>query len=168
MRYGYMVVSMNGWVRIKHYSHNSLLENHIKQWSNWSGASDGEVILTATIKMSLKYLTCCRGYVSPGIWGVFHFLEYGGALTLVFNNFAAEAWTAWTWTPIHLKGDKASEPTGVGQPRWPSGLAPPSARGVILGSGIECHVGVPAWSLLLPLPVSLSLSLSVCLSWMNK
>ena len=32
--------------------------------------------------------------------------------------------------------------------------------------GIESHVGLPAWSLLLPLPVSLPLS--VCLSWINK
>ena len=28
--------------------------------------------------------------------------------------------------------------------------------------GIESHVGLPAWSLLLPLPVSLPLSLSLC------
>ena len=31
---------------------------------------------------------------------------------------------------------------------------------------IESHIGLPAWSLLLPLPVSLPLSLSV--SWINK
>ena len=30
--------------------------------------------------------------------------------------------------------------------------------------GIESHVGLPAWSLLHPLPVSLPLSLSLCLS----
>ena len=34
--------------------------------------------------------------------------------------------------------------------------------------GIESHVGLPAWSLLLPLPVSLPLSLSLWLSWINK
>ena len=32
--------------------------------------------------------------------------------------------------------------------------------------GIESHIRLPAWSLLLPLPVSLPLS--VCLSWINK
>ena len=32
--------------------------------------------------------------------------------------------------------------------------------------GIESHIGLPAWSLLLPLPVSLPLSIS--LSWINK
>ena len=62
----------------------------------------------------------------------------------------------------------------LGQPGWLSSLAPPSAQGVILGPGIESHVRLPAWSLLLPLPVSLplslslSLSLSLCLSWINK
>ena len=34
--------------------------------------------------------------------------------------------------------------------------------------GIESHIDLPAWSLLLPLPVSLPLSLSLCLSWINK
>ena len=37
----------------------------------------------------------------------------------------------------------------------------PSAQGVILESRIESHVGLPAWSLLLPLSVSLPLSLYV-------
>ena len=46
-----------------------------------------------------------------------------------------------------------------GQPGWLSGLVPPSAQGVILETGIESHVRLPAWSLLLPLPVSLPLSL---------
>ena len=36
----------------------------------------------------------------------------------------------------------------------------PSAQGVILETRIESHIGLPAWSLLLPLPVSLSLSVS--------
>ena len=49
----------------------------------------------------------------------------------------------------------------VGQPRWPRGLAPPSAQGVILETRDQSHVGLPAWSLLLPLPVSLPLSLSM-------
>ena len=40
----------------------------------------------------------------------------------------------------------------------------PSAQGVILGSGIKSHTGLPVGSLLLPLPMSLPLSLSVCLS----
>ena len=52
----------------------------------------------------------------------------------------------------------------VRQPWWPSGLALPSARSVILDTGIESHVGLPTWSLLLPLPVSLPLSLSFSLS----
>ena len=47
-------------------------------------------------------------------------------------------------------------------PGWPSGLAPPAARGVTRGPGIESPVGLPAWSLLPPLPVSLPLAL--CLS----
>ena len=38
----------------------------------------------------------------------------------------------------------------------------PLAQGVILGSGIESHVRLLAWSLLLPLPVSPPL-LSLCL-----
>ena len=50
-----------------------------------------------------------------------------------------------------------------GQPWWCSGLALPAAWGVILGTGIESHMGLSAWSLLLPLPVSLPL-LCVCLS----
>ena len=53
----------------------------------------------------------------------------------------------------------------LGQPWWLSGLAPPSAQGVILETRIESHIGLPAWSLLLPLPVSLPLSLSsLCFS----
>ena len=34
--------------------------------------------------------------------------------------------------------------------------------------GIQSHIGLPAWSLLLPLPVSLPVSLSLCLPWINK
>ena len=52
-----------------------------------------------------------------------------------------------------------------GMPRWLSALAPafgpgrdPGVPG--WGPGMESHIGLPAWSLLLPLP----LSLSVCLS----
>ena len=37
----------------------------------------------------------------------------------------------------------------------------PSAQGVILESGIKSHIGLPAWSLLFPLPVSLPLTLCV-------
>ena len=47
----------------------------------------------------------------------------------------------------------------MGSPGWLSGLAPPSAQGVIWGPEIESHVGFPAWSLLLPLPACLCLSL---------
>ena len=52
----------------------------------------------------------------------------------------------------------------VGQPWWRSGLAPPAAQGVILETLDESHVGLSAWSLLLPLLVSLPLSMSL----MNK
>ena len=38
----------------------------------------------------------------------------------------------------------------------------PLAQGVTPGPGIESHVRLPAWSLLLPLPVSLPLFLSLC------
>ena len=40
----------------------------------------------------------------------------------------------------------------------------PLAQGTIPGPGIESHVGLPAWSLLLPLPVSMPLSVP----FMNK
>ena len=40
----------------------------------------------------------------------------------------------------------------------------PSAQGMIPESGIESHIGLLAWSLLLPLPVSLPLSVPL----MNK
>ena len=40
----------------------------------------------------------------------------------------------------------------------------PLAQGVILGSGMESHIGLPAWSLLLPLLMCLPLSVSL----MNK
>ena len=42
----------------------------------------------------------------------------------------------------------------------------PLAQGVIPGSRIESHIGLPVRSLLLSLPVSLPLSL--CLSWINN
>ena len=51
----------------------------------------------------------------------------------------------------------------IGQPGWPSGLAPAFSPGRDPGKpGIESHVGLPAWSLLLRLPVSLPLSLCMC------
>ena len=54
-----------------------------------------------------------------------------------------------------------------GQSWWLSGLAPALGPGRDPGvPRIESHVGLPAWSLLLPLPVSLPLSL--CVSFMNK
>ena len=40
----------------------------------------------------------------------------------------------------------------------------PLAQGMIPGSGIESHIGLPAGSLLLPLPMSLPLSISFCRS----
>ena len=39
---------------------------------------------------------------------------------------------------------------------------------LILRSRIESCIGLPAGSLLLPLPVTLPLPLSLCLSWINK
>ena len=59
--------------------------------------------------------------------------------------------------------------TSAGQPGWLSGLAPPSAQGVILETPRDPRdpmSGSPAWCLLLPLPMSLPVSLS--LSLMNK
>ena len=52
---------------------------------------------------------------------------------------------------------------GIGQPGWLSGLVTPSAQGVILETRIKSRVGLPAWSLLLPLPVFLPLPLPVFL-----
>ena len=52
----------------------------------------------------------------------------------------------------------------VGRPRWLSGLAPPSAQGLILETQDRVPHLAPAWSLLLPLPVSLPLSLPLCVS----
>ena len=55
----------------------------------------------------------------------------------------------------------------LGAPGWLSGLAPAFGPGHDSWSPrIESRVGLPAWSLLLPLPVSLPLSFSVSL--MNK
>ena len=58
-----------------------------------------------------------------------------------------------------------AESINWGSPGVLSGLAPPSAQGVTLETR-ESHDGLPAWSLLLPLPVSLPLSLSLSLSLM--
>ena len=44
----------------------------------------------------------------------------------------------------------------------------PLAQGVILGGlGMESHVGLPAWSLLLSLPMFLLMSLPLCVSLIN-
>ena len=43
----------------------------------------------------------------------------------------------------------------LGIPGWLSGLAPPSAQGMILAARDRVHVGLPVWSLLLPLSLSL-------------
>ena len=55
-----------------------------------------------------------------------------------------------------------------GQTGWLSGLALPSAQGVVLETwdGVLRQAPYMEWSLLLPLPVSVPLS--VCLSWINK
>ena len=51
-----------------------------------------------------------------------------------------------------------------GIPGWLRGLVPVFSPGRDPGDpGIESRVGLPAWSLLLPLPVSLPLSLSLSL-----
>ena len=44
-----------------------------------------------------------------------------------------------------------------------AGLVLPSAQGVILDAGIESHIGLLAWSLLL-FSVPMSMPLSLCLS----
>ena len=49
----------------------------------------------------------------------------------------------------------------IGKPEWLSGLAPPSAQGMVLETRDQVPHRLPAWSLLLPLPVSLPLSLSI-------
>ena len=57
----------------------------------------------------------------------------------------------------------------IGQPQWPSGLALPSAQGVILETQDRVPRQAPcmgAWGLLLSLPLCLCLCLS--LSVMNK
>ena len=72
-------------------------------------------------------------------------------------NFTSNIYSELTQLEIMLQlGNEIYTP---GQPRWLSGLPPLSAQGVI-----ESHVGLPARSLLLPLPVSVS----VCLSLINK
>ena len=58
--------------------------------------------------------------------------------------------------PLQWKGVMGLKMGIVGQPGWLSGLAPPSAQGLI-----QSHVGLPVWSLRLPLPVSLPLCLSL-------
>ena len=57
-----------------------------------------------------------------------------------------------------------------GQPGWPSGLALPSAQGVILETRDRVPCQVPCMEPASPLPLSLSLalSLSLSLSLMNK
>ena len=52
----------------------------------------------------------------------------------------------------------------VGQPRWLSGLAPPSAQEVILETQDRGSYRATWWGLLFPLPVYLPLSVSL----MNK
>ena len=74
----------------------------------------------------------------------------------------------WTWTGDQRKNIsvliyKVGDPwvaQRFGACLWPR------ARSWV--PGIESRVGLPAWSLLLPLPVSLPVSLSLSLSIMNK
>ena len=67
---------------------------------------------------------------------------------------------------------RPTENIRLGQPRWLSGLAPPSAQGLILKTLDQVPHRAPcmepAWSLFLPLPASLPLTLSLSLSLMNK
>ena len=63
----------------------------------------------------------------------------------------------------------------MGQPRWLSGLAPPSAQGLILEAQDQVLNWAPCVEPASPsacvsasLSVSLSLSLSLCVSLMNK
>ena len=51
-----------------------------------------------------------------------------------------------------------------GQPRWLSGLAPPSAQGVILETGDQVPRQGPCMEPASPSPASLPLSLSLCVS----
>ena len=84
---------------------------------------------------------------------------------------ALHAWKA--KYPVCLEqseGEKAKRENTRGEiPGWLSGLAPAFRPGRDPGvprweSCIESLIGLPAWSLLLPLPVSLPLSLSLCVS----
>ena len=78
------------------------------------------------------------------------------------------------WYPHPLSRKLQWKTLVTGQPGWLSGLALPSAQGLILETRDWVPVGLPAWSLLVPLPVSLclclsaSLSLSLSLSLSNK
>ena len=44
----------------------------------------------------------------------------------------------------------------------------PLVQDVVPGSGIESHIGLPAGSLLLPLPMSLPLSVSLMGKWIKS
>ena len=60
----------------------------------------------------------------------------------------------WAFCPLGLSAHlEFIKRMAHGQPGWLSGLALPSAQGMMPGPGIESHVGLPAWSL--PLPVCL-------------
>ena len=68
----------------------------------------------------------------------------------------------WASVLYHLKTAISGSPWVA---QWFSACLPPRAWS--WGPGIESHLGLPAWSLLLPLPVSLPLLLSV-FQWINK
>ena len=88
--------------------------------------------------------------------------EGNSALTLTFHKFLS----------IAYQGSPAGP--AVGQPGWLSGLVPPSAQGLILGTRDGVPLRIPCMepaspSVSLPLSLSLSLfSLSLSLSIMNK
>ena len=64
-------------------------------------------------------------------------------------------------SPLRFQIQGSPGGPAVGQPWWPSGLAPPSAQGVIL----ETQDGVPRWAPCVePASSSACVSLSLCVS----
>ena len=47
----------------------ALLEDHLKQWSDWSFASDEAVVLTATVQMTSMRINCiAQGILLNAFW----------------------------------------------------------------------------------------------------
>ena len=93
------------------------------------------------------------------LWGIIFFFW-----NFTFRNVFLSLWW-WSysglikWVKIFL----------TGSPEWLSGFSTCLQPGAWSWSPeIKSHIGLPAWSLLLPLPVSLPFSLFLCLSWINK